>query len=221
MKAMILAAGRGERMRPLTDHMPKPLLPIAGRAMIEYTIEALVAAGFNEIIINLAYLGEQISQHLGNGKKFNANIFYADEGDSALETAGGIIHALPLLGKHPFAVISGDIATDFPFASLRNIKVKQAHLVLTPNPKYHSEGDFGLQNGIVNQCPNNRLTFSGIGVYHPNLFKQCKQGKLRLADLLRKNIDYMQITGELFNGFWLDVGALDRMQILEQRYRLL
>lgn len=218
MKAMILAAGRGERMRPLTDHTPKPLLQVAGRPMIEYTIETLVTAGFEEIIINLSYLGDQIKQQLGDGQRFNTCIHYSDEGDSPLETAGGIQHALPLLGDQPFAVVNGDIACDFPYETLLDINVKLAHLVLIPNPPHHPQGDFGLDQGIVNQHSRKRYTFSGIGLYHPDLYAPYPPGKLKLAQVLNAVLDSKRITGELYKGFWLDVGTQERLQALEKYY---
>lgn len=219
MKVMILAAGRGERLRPLTDHTPKPLLPVADRAMIEYTIDSLVSAGFRDIVINLSHLGDKIRDHLGDGTQFGANIYYSDEGDSALETAGGIQKALPLLGDQAFIVINGDIATDFDYASLSDIKVKLAHLILIPNPEHHERGDFGLNNGIVDQHSSERYTFSGIGIYHPDLFKHCEPGKSRLADLLRQVMDSGQVSGTLFTGFWMDVGTPERLQTLNNHYQ--
>jgi N-acetyl-alpha-D-muramate 1-phosphate uridylyltransferase len=220
MKAMILAAGRGERMRPLTDHTPKPLLQAADKALIVHTIEQLCQAGFTEIVINLAHLGEQIKHFLGNGNRFNVAIEYSDEGDGALETAGGIIKALPLLGPSPFLVVNGDIATDFPFASLKTLDIKLAHLVLVNNPAHHPDGDFGLDqlNNVVNDAPV-KLTFSGIGVYSPALFEGCVRGKQKLAPLLRSAIDLQRITGQKFEGFWLDIGTPERLLELDQHYR--
>ncbi|MBS3954603.1 MAG: nucleotidyltransferase family protein [Methylomicrobium sp.] len=220
MKAMILAAGRGERMRPLTDHTPKPLLPAADKALIVHTIEQLCQAGFSEIVINLAHLGKQIKHFLGNGSRFNVAIEYSDEGDGALETAGGIIKALPLLGPSPFLVVNGDIATDFPFASLRTLEINLAHLVLVNNPAHHPDGDFGLDqsNNVVNDAPV-KLTFSGIGVYSPALFEGCLHGKQKLAPLLRSAIDLQRITGQKFEGFWLDIGTPERLLELDQHYR--
>jgi MurNAc alpha-1-phosphate uridylyltransferase len=218
MKVMILAAGRGERLRPLTNHTPKPLLAVAGRAMIEYTIDNLVTAGFQDIVINLSHLGAQIRNHLGDGKQFGANICYSDEGDNALETAGGIQKALPLLGDQAFVVINGDIATDFDYARLHDINIKLAHLILIPNPEHHQQGDFGLNDGIVDQHSSERYTFSGIGIYHPDLFKHCQPGKLRLADLLREVMGSGQVSGTLFTGFWMDVGTPERLQTLNNYY---
>ena len=219
MKTMILAAGRGERLRPLTDRTPKPLLPVAGRPMIEYTLEALASAGLTDIIINLAYLGNQIKSHLGNGQRFGAIINYSDEGETGLETAGGIIHALPLLGNEPFLLINGDIATDFPLSTLKTIKPELAHLVLVPNPEHHPKGDFGLDHDRVMEKAATIYTYSGIGVYHPNLFIDCKPGKARLGPLLRQTIKNKRISGEFFDGFWKDIGSRQRLEELNDLYQ--
>jgi MurNAc alpha-1-phosphate uridylyltransferase len=215
MKAMILAAGRGERMRPLTDHTPKPLLPVEGKPIIEHTIEQLVNAGFTDIVINHAHLGEQIEATLGNGQRLGATICYSPEGEQALETAGGIINALPLLGDEVFLVVNGDIATDFDFASLRNITVDLAHLVLVPNPEHHPEGDFGINDtGLVDEQAAEPLTFSGIGLYSPKLFHDLPAGSRKLGPLLRQAMAKQRISGQKFSGFWLDIGTQERLQAL-------
>lgn len=220
MKAMILAAGRGERMRPLTDTQPKPLLQAAGKAIIQYTIEQLVSAGFTEIVINIAHLGQQIKQQLGNGAQFNASLSYSDEGKKALETAGGIINALPLLGQEPFLVVNGDIANNFPFQTLLNKKIDLAHLVLITNPEHHPEGDFHLsQNQLLSVQGQPTLTYSGIGLFHPDLFKNTPPGKIKLAPLLRQAMTQQQVTGEKFNGFWMDIGTPERLKELDQYYQ--
>lgn len=217
MKAMILAAGRGERLRPLTDRRPKPLLPVAGRPLIEYTIGALVAAGFSEIIINIAWLGTMIEEGLGDGARFGAVIRYSNEGETALETAGGIHHALPLLGDAPFLVVNGDIATDFPFQKLRGLSIELAHLVLVPNPKHHQNGDFALRQGRVTVADEPLLTFSGIGVYRPELFQDCQPGRFPLGPILRQAISEGKVTGEAHAGFWMDIGSKTRLQALEEK----
>lgn len=217
MKAMILAAGRGERMRPLTDHTPKPLLPVAGRPLIEHTINQLVSAGFTEIVINHAHLGQQMEDKLGNGAQLGAKIDYSPEGEQALETAGGIINALPLLGNEPFLVVNGDIATDFPFAELKNIPVDLAHIVLIDNPPHHPQGDFALDiSGNVIENDNQRYTFSGIGLYHPDLFSKTPPGKSKLAPLLREAIAAKKATGQHYSGFWMDIGTPERLQELDR-----
>lgn len=220
MKAMILAAGRGERMRPLTDHTPKPLLSVADKPLIVHTINQLVAAGFDSLVINHAHLGEQIERALGDGSQFGVSIAYSPEADGALETAGGIVNALPLLGTKPFLVINGDIATNFPFATLKNIPIDLAHLVLVDNPEHHPQGDFCLGNsGQVSDGSTEKLTFSGIGVYHPDLFKGVAPGKSKLAPLLRAGMAEGRVSGQKFNGFWMDVGTPQRLQELDAYYR--
>jgi N-acetyl-alpha-D-muramate 1-phosphate uridylyltransferase len=215
MKAMILAAGRGERMRPLTDHKPKPLLLVAGKPIIEHTIRQLVAAGFTDIVINHAHLGEQIEATLGNGQALGATIHYSPEGEQGLETAGGLINALPLLGDDIFLVVNGDIATDFDFAELKNIPVDLAHLVLVPNPEHHPEGDFGIDDtGLVNEQASEPLTFSGIGLYNPKLFHNLPIGSRKLGPLLRLAIAKRQVSGQKFSGFWIDIGTPERLQKL-------
>jgi MurNAc alpha-1-phosphate uridylyltransferase len=218
MKAMILAAGRGERMRPLTDHTPKPLLPVLGKPLIVYTLEQLAAAGFTDIVINHAHLGQQIEQQLGNGQEFGVSIAYSPESE-ALETAGGIVNALPLLGNEPFLVVNGDIATDFPFANLHKQSVDLAHLVLINNPEHHPEGDFGLtDDGKLLATAAQKYTFSGIGLYHPDLFKDTAPGKSKLAPLLRQAMSNRQVSGQHHQGFWMDIGTPERLQDLADYY---
>jgi N-acetyl-alpha-D-muramate 1-phosphate uridylyltransferase len=220
MKAMILAAGRGERMRPLTDHTPKPLLPVAGKPLIVHTINQLVSAGFTEIVINHARFGHQIEDKLGDGEALGASICYSPEGDEPLETAGGIVNALPLLGNDPFLVVNGDIATDFPFAELQNVSVALAHIVLIDNPSHHPQGDFALDNsGNVAEIGDNKLTFSGIGVYHPDLFSKTPPGKSKLAPLLREAMSAKKVTGQYYCGFWMDIGTPERLQELDNHLR--
>jgi MurNAc alpha-1-phosphate uridylyltransferase len=229
MRAMILAAGRGERMRPLTDELPKPLLSVAGKPLIERHIEALVTAGFTELVINHAWLGEKIEAAVGDGERFGATISYSPEGDQGLETGGGIFRALPLLtgndGDESFMVINGDVVTDFNFHHLLSSQKTQpdnfsqgnlAHLVLVPNPVFHPEGDFSLEEGMVKNTGNLQHTFSGIGVYHHQLFADCRDGVFPLAPLLRQAMDQGMISGELFKGLWVDVGTRERLLEVEQ-----
>lgn len=225
MKAMILAAGRGERMRPLTDHTPKPLLEVGGKALIVWHIERLVAAGITELVINHAHLGAQIEAALGDGKRFGASIQYSAEG-SALETAGGIAYALPMLGAEPFAVINGDIYCDYDFASLPAMRAggDLAHLVLVDNPEHHPKGDFLLENNrVVAPSPFTlpaSLTFSGIGLYHPELFSHIPRGSVApLAPLLRAQIERGKISGEHHKGRWIDVGTPQRLHELDRQLR--
>jgi MurNAc alpha-1-phosphate uridylyltransferase len=213
MKVMILAAGRGERMRPLTDNTPKPLLIAGGKSLIEHTITSLVAAGFVDIVINHAAMGQQIEHKLGNGVALGANIVYSPEGDEALETAGGIINALTLLGNEPFLVVNGDIATDFPFALLKNTPIDLAHIILVENPLHNQNGDFGLlESGQVINNSQQAYTFSGIGIYHPDLFSGVHKGKHKLGVVLRDAISKQRVSGEMFSGFWMDVGTPQRLQ---------
>lgn len=216
MKAMILAAGRGERLRPLTDRIPKPLIPVAGKPLIQYHIENLKQAGVTDIIINTAWLAEQIHQALGNGEVFHVNIRYSDEG-TALETAGGIIRALPLLGDDPFVVINGDIWCDYPLTSLPALGHNDlAHLVLVDNPEHNPEGDFSLNNDHVTNEGLPMLTFSGIGIYRRALFDNKPSGPLPLAPILREQCDQGRITGSHYSGCWTDVGTMERLQQIEQ-----
>lgn len=218
MKAMILAAGRGERLRPLTDHTPKPLIEAGGKPLIAHLIEGLVQGGIDEIIVNTAHLGEKIQAFLEDGRAFGAKIQYSPEPE-ALETGGGIFHALPLLGPEPFLVINGDIATNFPFGRLRNISLRLAHLVLVPNPEHHPQGDFGLQNGLALAEGEPRYTFGGIGLYRPELFQSCKAGRFPLAPLLRSGMQQAEVTAELWTDFWMDVGTLERLETFDRRLR--
>ena len=218
MKAMILAAGRGERMRPLTDDTPKPLLEAGGKRLIEYHLEGLARAGFCDIVINHAHLGEQIEQALGDGSRHGARITYSAEG-KALETGGGIFKALPILGDAPFLVINGDIWCDYPYASIRECPVEQAHLVMVDNPPQHPQGDFVLRQGKVHDGDGVRLTFSGIGVYHPRLFADCKAGAFPLAPLLRRAMAAGAVSGEHYQGRWFDIGTPERLQQLDRLLR--
>ncbi|SMG64714.1 nucleotidyltransferase family protein [methanotrophic bacterial endosymbiont of Bathymodiolus sp.] len=215
MKAMILAAGRGERMRPLTDHTPKPLLQAADKPLIVYTIEALVKAGITDIIINLAHLGEKIRNYLGDGAQYQANISYTHEGASGLETAGGIKNALPLLGDAPFLVVNGDISCDFPLQSLTYKQIDLAHLILVNNPEHHPTGDFALKaQAILSPEGDPKYTYSGIGLYHPALFANLNPGKSALAPLLKNAMQENRVTGELHPGFWMDIGTPERLDEL-------
>jgi len=213
---MILAAGRGERLRPVTDSIPKPLVRVRGKPLIQYHIEALVAAGITELVINYAWLGEKIVQTLGDGQQWGATIQYSPENSGALETGGGIHNALPLLGDAPFIVVNGDIFTDYPYASLTCQPQKLVHLVLVTNPPQHPLGDFALQNGAVRQDGGQKLTYSGIGVYSSGFFQHCRQGAFPLAPLLTQAMAQEQVTGEFFGGQWDDIGTLERLEKINQ-----
>ena len=216
MKAMILAAGRGERMRPLTDDTPKPLLRIGGQTLIEHHIHALAQAGFTELVINHAHLGEQIVAALGDGNAYGVEIRYSAETPPALETGGGIFNALPLLGEDPFLVLNADIWTDFPLGELPRQIEGLAHLVLVDNPEHHPEGDFSLSEGQVSQVGPAMLTFGGIGVYSPELFKGCAAGAFPLAPLLRQAMDDDRVSGEHYQGSWFDIGTPERLEAVNR-----
>jgi MurNAc alpha-1-phosphate uridylyltransferase len=219
MRAMILAAGRGERLRPLTDELPKPLMEIGGKALIEHHLESLSEAGFREIVINQGHLGDQLPACLGDGGRWGVHILWSDEQPSALETGGGIFKALPLLGAGPFLVVNGDVWTDYPFARLRAVKCDWAHLVLVPNPDDHPEGDFALAGARVQEQAADRLTFSGLAVYHPRLFGGCSPGKFSVVPLLRAAMRDHVVTGELYRGAWNDIGTAQRLSDLRQWLR--
>lgn len=215
MKAMILAAGRGERMRPLTDMLPKPLLSVAGKMLIEYHLEKLKAANFKEVIINYAWLGSKIVESLGDGSRYGLTIRYSAESE-ALETAGGIINALPLLGESPFLVINGDVFCDYDLSLLPDAPSHLAHLVMVNNPPQHPDGDFALtDSGFIEENGANKQTFSGLGLYHPDLFRDQPTGKLALGPLLRSAMAQSQVTGELYQGIWHDIGTPERLNQLD------
>jgi MurNAc alpha-1-phosphate uridylyltransferase len=216
MKAMILAAGKGERLRPLTLHTPKPLVRAGGVPLIEYHLRALKRAGFTDVVINHAWLGQQIEDYLGDGQRLGLNIAYSPEGEP-LETGGGIFRALPLLGDEPFLVVNGDIWTDCDFAPLKTPIKGLAHLVLVDNPLHHPTGDFALVGGEVRDDASlSRLTYSGIAVLHPQLFAGCSAGAFKLAPLLRDAMGKGRVTGEHFTGRWVDVGTHERLAEVEQ-----
>jgi MurNAc alpha-1-phosphate uridylyltransferase len=217
MKAMLLAAGRGERMRPLTDHTPKPLLIAGGKPLIVWHLEALARAGVREVIINLSWLGAQIRAALGAGREFGLSIQYSEEGSPPLETGGGIFQALPLLGPAPFLVVNGDTFTDIDLSTLKLSAAADARLVLVPNPPQHPRGDFGLDGeAILDQEPRS-FTYSGIGLFSPELFAGCVPGRFPLLPLLKRAIAAGRLQGQLHSGQWLDIGTPERLAGLNQR----
>lgn len=216
MKAMILAAGRGERMRPLTDHIPKPLLEVGGKALIEYHLLALQQSGIKDVIINHAWLGEQIEARLGSGDQYSLRIQYSPEVPAALETAGGIIQALPQLGQEPFIVINGDIWCDYPIQKLPNQLEGLAYLVMVSNPSHNPQGDFYLaSDGKLRVEGQPKLTYSGIGVYHPRLFAGLEPGVRPLAPLLKTAMTAGLVSGEHYDGRWWDIGTPQRLRELD------
>ncbi|MDH5710489.1 MAG: nucleotidyltransferase family protein [Gammaproteobacteria bacterium] len=218
MKAMILAAGRGERLRPLTDNTPKPLLKVGKQSLIEYHLHKLAQTSIKEVVINVAWLGTQIQQALGNGKKYGLNIHYSDEGTQALETAGGIIKALPLLGDEPFLIINGDIFTDYDFNKLIQTNItSEAHLVMVENPDHNHKGDFALEGSWLKNNGEPLYTYSGIGIYSPEFFAGIANGVVALAPILKEKITQQQVSGELFTGAWTDVGTAERLQQLNDQ----
>lgn len=215
MKAIILAAGRGDRMGSLTDHIPKPLLTAGGKMLIEYQIEKLARAGFRHLVINHAYLGAQIEAALGDGAGYSVEIQYVPEPPGALDTGGGIRNALPLLGNEPFVVTNGDIWTDFPFETLPDSPQGLVHLVLVDCPPHHPGGDFAMKDGWVVRQGSPMLTYSGIGVFRPELFQAVTAARFPLAPLLYQAIDSRQARGEYYAGYWQDVGTPERLAELK------
>ncbi len=219
MKAMILAAGRGERMRPLTDTLPKPLLEVHGKPLIMHHLENLSKSGFRDVIINIAHLGYKIPEALGDGSRWGLNITYSDEQKSgALESLGGIVKALPLLGDETFLVVNGDIFCDYKFKRDFDLGKKMAHLILVPNPPHNEKGDFGLEDSLVCNKSDNMVTFSGIGYYNPKIFTNSEPTKAPLAPLLREMIEKKEISGELYRGIWHDIGTPQRLQKINENF---
>lgn len=220
MKAMILAAGKGERMRPLTLHTPKPLLRVGGTPLIEFHVRALAAAGVRELVINHAWLGQQIEDYLGNGARFDACIRYSAESEP-LESGGGIFQALPLLGNEPFILVNGDIWTDFDFSGLHLAEGDLAHLVLVDNPPHHGAGDFSLVDGRLGRGEPGvgQLTYSGIAVLHPQLFAGCQAGVFKMAPLWFAAAAGGRVSGEHFQGRWVDVGTPERLAQAENLWQ--
>ncbi len=224
MKAMILAAGLGNRMRPLTLHTPKPLLEVGEKPLIVWHIEKLQKIGVTEIVINTAWLGEKLANALGDGSQFGVKILWSHEGEG-LETAGGIINALPLLGDEPFILVNGDVWTTMDFASLLDVQLgeQQAHLVLVENPPQHLKGDFILSNGLAYTFEQEQLgealTYSGIAVLHPRMFVGLENGKRPLAPLLKQAMQQHQVSAEKLQGIWVDVGTPERLEQLDQQIK--
>lgn len=215
-RAMILAAGRGERMGELTAHQPKPLLRVGNHFLIEYAIFRIKQAGIHEIIINVSYRGEQIKAALGDGSQYGVKLTYSDEPER-LETGGGIFQALPFFANEPFLVVSADVITDFPLAQLPASPEGMAHLVMVTNPSYHPRGDYGLSNGKIVRAQENLLTFANVGVYRPALFAQCEPGHFKLTRVLNPAIDAGEVTGEQYQGLWFNIGTAQDLQEINQR----
>ena len=213
MRAVILAAGKGERMRPLTLAKPKPLLEVCGTTLIEHHIHNLKKAGFTKIIINVSWLAQQIMTKLGDGNQYGVEIRYSYEGNEPLETGGGLFKALPLIGNQPFLVVNADIKTDFDFSSLKNQSPELAHLIMIKNPEHNINGDFSIENNafLSSNSSSKKHTYSGIGVYNPELFKECSHGKFSVVPLLKQAMLQNQVTGTLYQGQWDDIGNIERL----------
>jgi len=220
MRGMLLAAGRGERLRPITDTLPKPLVRVAGKPLIVYHLEALARANVREVVINLSWLGEQIRAALGDGSRYGVQIAYSEEGSVPLEAGGGIHHALPLLGAAPFLVVNSDVWTDMDFSRALTLdEGADARLVLAPNPPHHPRGDFGLEGDLVVERQTDRFTYTGVGIYRPELFRGCAPGKFPLLPLLQRAIAARRLRGAVYRGEWLDIGSTDRLAALDARER--
>lgn len=216
MIAMILAAGRGERLRPITDEIPKALVEVKGESLLERHLKAMAEAGVTTVVINLGWLGEQIVERIGSGSKFGLQVIYSPEYDNVLDTGGGIHHALPLLGKDPFWVVNADTYTDFQLQDLVLSKNTLGHLILVPTPGHRKHGDFDLIDGLVRNGPDRELTYSGIALYRPEMLAGQKAGRFSLVPLMREAADRGQLTGSLSEGVWEDIGTADRLARLNE-----
>jgi N-acetyl-alpha-D-muramate 1-phosphate uridylyltransferase len=217
---MVLAAGRGERMRPITDTLPKPLVPVAGKPLIAYHLERLAAAGFREVVVNLSWLGERIRAALGDGSAYGLSISYSDEGPAPLETGGGIFKALPLLGPGPFLVVNGDTWSDIDYGRLAlDEGSADGRIVLVPNPTHNLRGDFGVEGDVVVDREVDRFTYSGVGVYAPEFFTGCSPGTFPMLPLLKRAIAARLLRGEVHHGKWYDVGTPERLAALDAEVR--
>ncbi|MGI9238076.1 MAG: N-acetylmuramate alpha-1-phosphate uridylyltransferase MurU [Woeseiaceae bacterium] len=216
MKAMILAAGRGERLRPLTDNLPKSLVEVRDKSLLEHHLERLQEAGIKTVVINLGWLGEKIVERIGAGSRYGLNVIYSQEGDNVLETGGGILKALPILGSRPFLTVNADIFTDMPVPDVALEGKVMGHLMMVSTPVYRDHGDFDLDDGLICNSDDAALTFSGVAVYRPEFFAGCEAGRFPLAPMLREAADAGQLTGSLHNGVWTDVGTQGRLDELNR-----
>lgn len=217
MRAMILAAGRGERLRPITDEIPKALVEVSGKALLEYHLERVRAAGIETVVINLGWHGERIVERIGSGERFGLEVIYSDEGDDVLETGGGIHKALPWLGPDPFLVINADIYTDMPVPDMRLADDCLGHLVLVPTPEYSEHGDFDLVHGLVRRTATPSYTFAGFAIYRPDFFAGCEPGRFSIVPLMFDAADAGRLAGSVYTGTWADIGTPERLAALRTR----
>ena len=217
MKAMILAAGRGERLRPLTDENPKSLVEVRGETLLERHLHNVHAAGIRTVVINLGWLGDRIVERVGSGSRYGLEIVYSQEGDDVLETGGGIHKALPYLGSDPFLVVNADIYTDMPVPNVELSADHLGHLVMVPTPEYRDHGDFDIEDGLIRNRERAAHTFSGVAIYRPEFFDGCEAGRFPLAPMLREAADLGQLSGSLYEGLWADVGTPERLATLQDR----
>jgi MurNAc alpha-1-phosphate uridylyltransferase len=215
MRAMILAAGRGERLRPLTDEIPKPLIEVGGRTLLERHLDNVRSAGIKTVVINLGWLGDMIVERVGSGTQYGLEVVYSQEGDDILETGGGIHKALPMLGSQPFLVVNADIYTDMPVPEMSLEDTCLGHLVMVPTPDYSECGDFNIDAGIIRNDANAAYTFSGVAIYRPEFFAECEAGRFSIAPMLREAADCGQLSGSLYEGLWADAGTPDRLEALK------
>jgi len=215
MIAMILAAGRGERLRPITDAVPKCLVEVRGQSLLERHLEHVSKAGIKNVVINLGWLGDQIVERVGSGSEFGLNVLYSDEGDNVLETGGGIKKALPVLGSEPFLVLNADIFTEMPVPNITLPDSALGHLVLVPTPDYRTVGDFDLNGGMIRNSDAPALTFGGVAMYRPEFFDGCEAGKFSIVPLMRAAADAGRLQGSLYEGVWADVGTPERLAAID------
>lgn len=215
---MILAAGRGQRLRPITDNIPKPLVKVWGKSLIDYHLHALHAAGVREVVINVSYKAAIIQEAVGNGDRFGVRVHYSQE-EVPLETGGGIFQALPLLGSEPFILVNSDIWTDYPFKRLmKPLTSYLAHLVMVNNPIENQKGDFTLEQGMITDSTHRNLTYAGIALIHPKLFLGCQQGAFSLTDVLKEAIKKRHISGEHYCESWFDIGTITKLHAINSHY---
>ena len=215
MRAMVLAAGRGERLRPLTDEVPKSLVEVRGESLLERHLASIHAAGVRTVVINLGWLGDKIVERVGSGERYGLDVLYSQEGDNILETGGGIHKALPMLGDDPFMVINADIFTDMPVPDIELADQHVGHLVMVPSPEYREGGDFDIEDGMIRNGETQRLTFSGVAMYRPSFFDGCEPGRFPLAPMLREAADSGQLSGSLYEGLWADIGTPERLKAIQ------